>query len=79
MQRTQIMLKETQYQALREQARLDRKSMGELIRDFVDLGLSAPKAKVASRQTGLSSLKGLFRKPGLRGRDHDRHLYGESR
>ena len=79
MQRTQIMLREAQYQALREQARLDRKSMGELIRDFVDLGLSTPKAKAAQRRTGLCNLKGLFSKPGLRGRDHDRHLYGESR
>jgi len=73
--RTQIMLEEDQYVLLREQARREGKSLGELVRGLVVLGM-ASSAKTMRRGASLRSLKGMFRKPGVKGSDHDLHLYG---
>ena len=77
MHRTQIMIEDEQYVLLREQAMREGKSIGSLIRGFVAHGINSSKR----RRDGVSlrSLKGVFSELGLRGSDHDRHLYGEER
>ena len=75
MHRTQIMLDEDQYQALREQARRLGKSMGQLIRELVAAGLKTTVTD-AGRRRSLRSFKGMFSKRDVAGRDHNRHLYG---
>ena len=77
MHRTQVLLEKAQYQALREEARRAGKSLGQLVRDYVALGLESGGKTTRSRRVALRRLRGMFRKRGLRGRDHDRHLYGE--
>ena len=77
MHRTQVLLEEQQYQALRGRARRDGKSMGQLVRELVEAGLGAPGRK-PSRRRRLRDSRGMFRAPDLRGRDHDDHLYGEA-
>ena len=77
MHRTQIMLEDSQYDALREEARRKGKSLGQLVRECVARGIESPRGK--SPDATLRSLKGMFRKPRVRGRDHDRYLYGENR
>jgi hypothetical protein len=79
MHRTQVLLEETQYQALIEQARREGKSMGELVREFVSIGLASPRKEVKPHRHSLSSLKGMVCEPGVTGRDHDRYLYGEDK
>jgi hypothetical protein len=76
MHRTQVLLEETQYQALIEQARREGKSMGELVREFVSLGLASPRQQAGSCRHSLGDLKGMVCEPGAAGRDHDRYLYG---
>ena len=51
MHRTQIMLEDSQYLTLRERARLEGKSMGQLIRELVDRGL-----RRGPEDTGLGGL-----------------------
>lgn len=75
MHRTQVLLEENQYQALRARARRDGKSMGQLVRELVEAGLSAPERK-PRRRSRLRESKAMFRAPNVRGRDHDDHLYG---
>jgi len=74
MHRTQILLEETQYLALRERARREGKSIGQLIREFVDLGLSGARGKGIHDRASLQELAGLFG-DGMDPRDHDRVLY----
>jgi plasmid stability protein len=74
MHRTQIMLEDDQYQALREHARRAGRSMGDLIREMLTAGLSGPASSRKTRR--LAAVRGLFHQPGVRGRDHDRYLYG---
>lgn len=74
MRRTQIMLKEEQYHAVRGRARRDGKSMGQVIRDLVDTGLAASSEAPGQRRS-LKDVKGILRAPESRGRDHDRYLY----
>ena len=75
MHRTQVLLEEEQYQALRARARRDGTSMGQLVRELVAAGLEATDRRPRPRSR-LKDSKGMFRAPGVRGRDHDEHLYG---
>jgi hypothetical protein len=76
MHRTQIMLDNTQYIALRDAARRTGKSMGEIIRQFVEHGLRSHHTK---RRSGspLKALRGIVSSPSLASQDHDDVLYGE--
>ena len=78
MHRTQILLEDAHYEALREQARREGKSIGQLIRQSVNLAMEVTRGKPKNVQKSLASLKGMFHKPGIRGRDHNRLLYGDS-
>jgi len=79
MHRTQVLLEEKQYIDLRQAARSLGKSMGELIRDFVTLGLADRLAAKGKRRYRLADLDGIINAPGLKGAEHDRILYGEER
>jgi hypothetical protein len=77
MLRTQIQLTETQARKLRARAREDGVSLAEVIRRFVDLGLTAQPATRARLYERAAQAIGRF--PDRRGarnlaRDHDRHL-----
>ena len=45
MHRTQILLDEERYEELRERASLEGKSLGQLIRELIDLGLEKSERK----------------------------------
>ena len=75
MHRTQILLEEEQYEALRARASRDGKSLGQLIRELLASALGTTSGRKQGTRK-LSGLKGMFHEPGVRGRDHDRYLYG---
>ena len=77
MHRTQILLEKDQYLALRELANQKGKSMGELIREFVRIGLGKMSPKKKGGVDNQESLKGFIEKADVTGRDHDQVLYGE--
>jgi hypothetical protein len=74
MHRTQILLEERQYAALKAWARRVDKGLSELIRLAVDRLLGE---EVRSRGGRLRSIRGIAADPrGPSGRDHDELLYG---
>jgi hypothetical protein len=76
--RTQILLEDRQYSALKAWSRKSGKGLGELVRQAIDrfLGQSPP----ASGGSKLSSIRGLAIDPkGPSGRDHDQVLYGKGK
>lgn len=77
MHRTQIMLEPEQHAALRELARRSGKSMGQLIREFVEFGLEQRLPKRRDGQNPLKRLQGFIAKADTTGRDHDAALYGD--
>ncbi len=74
MHRTQVLLEETQYLALRERARREGKSIGQLIREFVDIGLAGGPPEGHRRRTALEELAGLFC-DGMDPGEHDEVVY----
>lgn len=72
MHRTQILLEKGQYKALQKMAKSQGKSMGQLIREFVELGLRRQEPKGPDT---LESLQGFIPEADIAGRDHDRALY----
>ena len=76
MHRTQIMLEEDQYEVLRERARQDGKSLGQVIRELLRTGLEVTGADREASGNGLRTLRGVFNAPGDAGRYHDHYLYG---
>ncbi|MBI5242188.1 MAG: hypothetical protein HY922_00735 [Elusimicrobia bacterium] len=76
MHRTQILLEDRQYAALKAWAKRIDKSLSEVIRLAVDRLLGAEDRE--KRPSRLGSICGIGRDPGgLSGREHDRFLYGE--
>jgi hypothetical protein len=74
MNRTQILLNETQYHALKKTAHVRKVSIAKLVRDAVDLvyGLSA----VNKSRSSLVKLAGIGDGSGQSvARNHDRYLY----
>jgi len=74
MHRTQILLDEERYMQLRDRARREGKSMGQLVRELIDKGLGAGRKKGRSPLMGL---KGFIERSDVTGRGHDRALYGD--
>lgn len=75
MHRTQILLEDRQYEALRAWARRTERSLSEAVRLAVDRLLGGRR-----RGARLSEIRGIFRDPGgPSGADHDRILYGGGR
>jgi len=74
MHRTQVLLKERQYAALKSLARREGKGLGELVRLAVDRLLGTADQEGRMR---LKALCGIGRDPGGPcGREHDRLLCG---
>jgi hypothetical protein len=76
MHRTQIMLEEEQYQALRECARRSGKSMGSVVREVLDAALRYGTSNRAVPSDELDKLNGFFSDRDIAGRNHDEVLYG---
>ena len=75
MKRTQILLENRQYDALRTRARREDKSLSEIIRQAVDQWLGYDKPAEGSSK--LSEICGIFSDPtGFSGADHDEIIYG---
>lgn len=76
MQRTQILLDDWQYEALKARASREGLSMSELLRQILDTHLAKPSTKASHE---LDAIRGIADDTGARGRDHDDHLYGRKR
>ncbi|MBI3045814.1 MAG: ribbon-helix-helix protein, CopG family [Betaproteobacteria bacterium] len=74
MQRTQILLDDWQYQALKARAQREGRSMSDLLRQILDAHLG----KAAARTPRLADIRAVGEDRTARGRDHDRFLYGKS-
>ncbi len=73
MHRTQILLDEERYEELRERASLEGKSLGQLVRELIDLGLERRRKKAARRlRDYFGFIEGAEADP-----DHDEVVYGE--
>ena len=74
MQRTQILLDDWQYEALKARARREGLSMSELLRHILDAHLK----KSGARPPRLADIRAVGEDRTAPGRDHDRFLYGKS-
>lgn len=72
------MLDERQYQALKRLAHAQNKSMGQLVREFVQRGLEETSSNPGSRDA-IRRFAGFIDEAEGTGRDHDRILYGKGR
>jgi len=77
MHRTQVLLEEQQYVVLRNRAQREGRSLGELIRELIEVGLRASQQPGGKPAQGIASLRGLLDDPGFEAKDHDRTLYGK--
>jgi plasmid stability protein len=77
MQRTQILLDDWQYEALKAQAQRQGRSMSELLREMLDSALARDQAR--GRKPALADMRGIGRDRSARGRHHDEFLYGKPR
>jgi plasmid stability protein len=76
MHRTQIILDDAQYVALREKARRTGKSMGQLIRELLAQQSESEARPHRGKASGLAKMSGILKDPGFGGEDHDDVLYG---
>ena len=70
--RTQVLLEEWQYGALKSLAESEGASLSDMVRRLLTAQLRPP----SSRRRGLQAIAGIGRDPHASGRDHDRWLYG---
>jgi hypothetical protein len=73
MHRTQIILEEWQYQALRARAEQESRSISDLVREALSTALAQPP----ERNNRLQEIEGVGEDPTTYGKDHDRFLYGD--
>jgi len=74
MHRTQLLLEEWQYEALRARADHEGRSISNLIREILKTSL-APSSM--TKQSRLAEIEGIGEDSEAYGEDHDRHLYGD--
>lgn len=72
MHRTQILLEDWQYQALRARAQSEDRSLSELVREIIGRALEAPQ----QQKSRLQRIEGIGEDASAYGKDHDRFLYG---
>lgn len=77
MHRTQVMLEDSQYVALRERARRNGKSMGEIIRELLSREASLGAERILKESEGLYALEGALSDGAMAAKDHDSILYGK--
>ena len=75
MHRTQLLLDDWQYDALKAQARGSRRSLSDLVREIVSAHLAAGAARAGSRWDGI---EGVAEGPADLGAGHDGYLYGSA-
>ena len=72
MHRTQLLLEEWQYEALRGRAEREGRSLSALVREILRVSLSLPDSTPRER---LGTIEGIGEDAGSYGEEHDRHLY----
>ena len=72
MHRTQLLLEEWQYEALRSRAEREGCSLSALIREILSASLSSPGR---TPRTRLATIEGIGEDAGSYGEEHDKHLY----
>jgi plasmid stability protein len=72
MHRTQIILEEWQYQALRARAAQEGRSLSEVVREILRVALDGP----SHRKGRLGAIEGIAEDRAAYGRAHDCFLYG---
>lgn len=75
MHRTQILLDDWQYAALKARAQREGRSMSEMLRELLTAQLGSPNRSAGS----LAAIEGIGEDRAAYGRDHDRFLYGKPR
>lgn len=76
MHRTQLMLENWQYVALKARAEQSDRSLSEVVRRILTEHLSPTTPPDPDRDDPLLAFDSLFSDAGLSGTDHDRALYG---
>ena len=76
MHRTQLLLEDWQYEALRGRAQREGLSLSALVRDI--LGASLTGTSPATRK-GLDAIAGIGEDAEAYGEHHDRYLYADKR
>jgi len=74
MHRTQILIEEWQYEALRARAARESRSLSDLIREILRTSLASPVPRGERR---FGEIEGVGEDTGTYGEDHDRYLYGD--
>lgn len=74
MHRTQLMLDEWQYQALRARAEQEGRSLSELVREILSTALAQQQPRSENR---LEAIEGVGEDAAAYGREHDHFLYGD--
>ncbi len=72
MHRTQLLLEEWQYEALKARAERSGRSLSDVVREI----LAAHLAPSQPAEDPLFALDSVFDDPGVSGADHDAFLYG---
>jgi len=73
MHRTQVILEDWQYQALRARSEQEGRSISDLVREALATTLAQPP----ERNSRLQEIEGIGEDPATYGEDHDRVLYGD--
>jgi hypothetical protein len=73
MHRTQILLEEWQYEALRARAEREGRSLSDLVREILRTSLAPSRRTPRSR---FHEIEGIGEDRRAYGEDHDQHLYG---
>lgn len=73
MHRTQVILEDWQYQALRARSEQEGRSISDLVREALAKTLAQPP----EQNSRLQEIEGIGEDHATFGEDHDRALYGE--
>ena len=76
MHRTQLLLDDWQYEALRSRAEREGRSLSALVREILGASLTAPSP--AARE-GIDAIAGIGEDATADGKHHDRYLYADKR
>lgn len=77
MHRTQLLLEEWQYEALRTRAEREGRSLSALVREILRISLASPPPDY--RRGRLAEIEGIGEDKATYGEDHDHYLYGDTK
>lgn len=78
MHRTQLLIEDWQYQALRARAEREGRSLSDLMRELLATALARGPQTPQPSCSRLADIEGIGEDTGAYGDDHDRHLYGDA-